>query len=154
MSDDVHNVYTSLSVNVNKHCALRLKWEQIRLIIRVNVRIDYGDFIGQVTNVYASGIQNDGEIFYRIQYGDGNSEDFDEKELEEGVALYYRIQKRQNRNEPLLNRSFGLNDTSAILSYVSTDGNKVTNIPSHEKGSGRFSFVTSQKRIAGSFNDQ
>jgi hypoxanthine-DNA glycosylase len=67
-----------------------------------------GDFIGQVTNVYASDIQNDGEIFYRIQYGDGDSEDFDEKELQEGVALYYRIQKRQNRNGTLLNRCIGL----------------------------------------------
>jgi hypoxanthine-DNA glycosylase len=76
--------------------------------LKVAKYFESGDFIGQVTNVYASGIQNEGEIFYHIQYEDGDSEDFDEKELEEGVALYYRLQKRENRNEPLLNRSFGL----------------------------------------------
>ena len=63
--------------------------------LKVAKYFETGYFIGQVTNVYASHSKN--EVFYHIKYEDGDSEDFGEEELQEGLALYQGMQKQKKR---------------------------------------------------------
>lgn len=76
--------------------------------LKVAKNFETGLFTGKVTNVYASNAQNSEEIFYHIEYDDGDHEDFDEKEFQEGAALYCRMQKKRKRNSTHLNQSVGL----------------------------------------------
>ena len=62
-----------------------------RVGLRVAKYFETDIFYGQVTKVCASDSQNDKPL-YHIEYEDGDSEDFDMKELQEGVTLYFRTQ--------------------------------------------------------------
>ena len=94
--------------------------------LKVAKHFERGIFIGQVTNVYASGIENDGEIFFRIEYEDGDSEHVNGNELRKGVSLYHLTRKPQNNTSKSLNQSMGFKVAKHFETGVFTG--QVTNI--------------------------
>jgi TDG/mug DNA glycosylase family protein len=67
-----------------------------RMGLKVAKKFDTGNFIGQVVDVYAD---NDGEFFSHIVYEDGDSEDFNEQELQKGLDVYCKIQQKQRKRK-------------------------------------------------------
>jgi len=91
------------------------RWSESRVAIGVLLNQNVGlkvakyfgsdVFIGQVTDVFATDVENTTlsinnnveDVLYHIKYEDGDSEDFDQTELEEGVALYSLVRKGKKR---------------------------------------------------------
>ncbi len=64
--------------------------------LKVAKRFGTTNFVGQVTGVYNSGSETN-EVFYHIEYEDGDEEDFDLEELRTGTELYRSMQKQRRR---------------------------------------------------------
>lgn len=72
--------------------------------LKVGKRFETGIFIGHVVNVSANGDNNDvdtdndkGQVFYHIVYDDGDSEDFNEQELQQGLHIYRNLERKRKR---------------------------------------------------------
>jgi hypoxanthine-DNA glycosylase len=84
-----------------------------RMGLKVAKKFDSGNFIGQVVDVYAD---NDGEVFYNIVYEDGDSEDFNEQELQKGQDVYCKIQQKQRKRKLSFTTKGASNSTKASKS--------------------------------------
>ena len=80
--------------------ALYQHTQKEKLGAKVAKRFDTDVFIGEVEHV----IHDSGVLLYTIEYEDGDGEDFDEKELQEGIALYEHTQKQQKRTRKHLTK--------------------------------------------------
>ena len=84
-----------------------------RMGLKVAKKFDSGNFIGQVVDVYAD---NDEEVFYNIVYDDGDSEDFNEQELQKGQDVYCKIQQKQRKRKLSFTTKGASNSTKASRS--------------------------------------
>jgi hypoxanthine-DNA glycosylase len=78
--------------------------------LKVAKKFDSGNFIGQVVDVYAD---NDKEVFYNIVYEDGDSEDYNERELQKGQDIYCKIQQKQRKRKLSFTTKGASNSTKA-----------------------------------------
>jgi len=77
--------------------------------LKVAKKFDAGIFIGQVVDIYA----DDGNFFNVIVFDDGDSEDFNENELQKGVEFYCKLQKQRKRKLSFTTKATS-NSTKAI----------------------------------------